>query len=168
MSGGYQCLGSNEPVFIHPNSGLFDEESQPQYLVYQVGLITHVASVNHYLPLLTKHLCFISLPYLTFKLILPYQNTHSVFLRSLPSLTFPSQDLQRSKSGKLFMHNCTSVESKWLVDLGAHLASFSAPLEQPEPVVVSASALVTFICVFCTLRSQFSRSIMLRTYSMTR
>jgi ATP-dependent RNA helicase DHX37/DHR1 len=34
MSGAYQCVSTEEPIFLHPTSNLFDRERQPEWLVY--------------------------------------------------------------------------------------------------------------------------------------
>ena len=34
LGSAYQCLATDEPVFLHPGSVLFSEENQPDYLVY--------------------------------------------------------------------------------------------------------------------------------------
>jgi hypothetical protein len=69
LSGAYQCLATNAPVFIHPSSVLFAPESQPDYLCYHELQITKKAYVKgvtaikpEWLSRLGGHLCTRSAP----------------------------------------------------------------------------------------------------------
>jgi hypothetical protein len=86
LDGAYQLAGNREPVFIHPQSVLFDRDSQPEFIVFH--------------------------------------------------------ELQRSKKGKTYMIDCTTIDSQWLADVtvGTHLDSSSAASAAASAVVPSSAS----------------------------